>query len=97
MLRAFDLKHPFQDSSSMPCPCMCLRYVYVGMHADGPTRVLCFSEAPDEYAHGSSGSGSDTLSVLRARLARAKQRIEVSSAAIQDNSISKACTLACPN
>lgn len=53
------------------------RYVYVGVHADGPTRVLCFSEAPDEYARGGGGAGGETLAVLAARLARAQQRIKV--------------------
>ena len=58
-----------------------VRYVYVGMHADGPTRVLCFSEVPDEYARGSAGGGGDTLALLSARLERAQQRIQVGSVA----------------
>ncbi len=50
--------------------------MYVGVHADGPTRVLCFSEAPDEYARsGGGGAGGDTLDALAARLERAQQRI----------------------
>ncbi len=52
------------------------RYVYVAVHADGPTRVLCFSEAPDEYARSGGGAGGgDTLDALAARLERAQQRI----------------------
>lgn len=57
------------------------------MHADGPTRVLCFSEAPDEYARGSAGGGGDTLALLSARLERAQQRIQVGSFACDTSQI----------
>ena len=69
----------FADLFMMPCLCTHVRYVYVNIHADGPTRVLCFSETPDEYARGSGGGGGDALSVLSARLVRAQQRIQVGS------------------
>lgn len=41
--------------------------------------MLCFSEAPDEYARGSAGGGGDTVALLSARLERAQQRIQVNS------------------
>lgn len=50
------------------------RYVYVGVHADGPTRVLCFSENKDQYTRGSN---EESMSVLTSKLTRLEERIKV--------------------
>ena len=50
------------------------RFVYVGVHADGPTRVLCFSETKDQYTRGSN---EESMSLLTSRLARLEERIKV--------------------
>ena len=52
------------------------RFVYVGVHADGPTRVLCFSETKDEYTRGSN---EESMSLLTSKLARLEERIKASS------------------
>ncbi|KAK9808775.1 hypothetical protein WJX72_003363 [[Myrmecia] bisecta] len=49
------------------------RYVYVGVHADGPTRVLCFSETRDQYTHGSS---EESVALLTKKLKRLEERIK---------------------
>lgn len=51
------------------------RFVYVGVHADGPTRVLCFSETKDQYTRGSS---EESMSLLTSKLARLQERIKAS-------------------
>lgn len=51
------------------------RFVYVGVHADGPTRVLCFSETKDQYTRGSN---EESMSLLTSKLARLQERIKVS-------------------
>ena len=52
------------------------RFVYVGVHADGPTRVLCFSETKDQYTRGSN---EESMSLLTSKLARLQERIKASS------------------
>ncbi|DBA93880.1 TPA: hypothetical protein ACH3X3_013925 [Trebouxia sp. C0006] len=49
------------------------RFVYVGVHADGPTRVLCFSETKDQYTRGSN---EESMSLLTSKLARLEERIK---------------------
>ncbi len=51
------------------------RFVYVGVHADGPTRVLCFSETKDQYTRGSN---EESMSLLTSKLARLEERIKAS-------------------
>lgn len=51
-----------------------MRHVYVGLHADGPTRVLCFSDRKDQYTQGTN---EDTMAVLAAKLARLEARLKV--------------------
>ena len=51
------------------------RFVYVGVHADGPTRVLCFSETKDQYTRGSN---EESMSLLTSKLARLQERIKAS-------------------
>lgn len=53
------------------------RFVYVGVHADGPTRVLCFSETKDQYTRGSN---EESMSLLTSKLARLEERIKASHA-----------------
>lgn len=50
------------------------RYVYVGVHADGPTRVLCFSENKDQYTRGSN---EESMSLLTSKLTRLEERLKV--------------------
>lgn len=50
------------------------RYVYVGVHADGPTRVLCFSETRDQYTRGTK---EDNVAELTKRLKHLEERIKV--------------------
>ncbi|KAL3144165.1 hypothetical protein ABBQ32_003949 [Trebouxia sp. C0010 RCD-2024] len=57
------------------------RFVYVGVHADGPTRVLCFSETKDQYTRGSN---EESMSLLTNKLARLQERIKA-----------RHCTLCC--
>lgn len=54
------------------------RFVYVGVHADGPTRVLCFSETKDQYTRGSN---EESMSLLTSKLARLEERIKASHSA----------------
>ncbi len=51
-----------------------MRHVHVGLHADGPTRVLCFSDRKDQYTQGTN---EDTMAVLAAKLARLEARLKV--------------------
>ena len=51
------------------------RFVYVGVHADGPTRVLCFSENKDQYTRGSN---EESVGLLTSKLARLQERIKAS-------------------
>lgn len=53
------------------------RYVYVGVHADGPTRVLCFSETRDEYTRGTS---EESVALLKEKLRALEERNKVRSA-----------------
>lgn len=50
------------------------RYVYVGVHADGPTRVLCFSETRDEYTRGTS---EESVTLLTQKLKMLEDRNQV--------------------
>ena len=50
------------------------RHVYVSVHADGPTRVLCFSESKDRYT---KGAGDESLAQLSKKLERLDVRIKV--------------------
>ena len=50
------------------------RYVYVGVHADGPTRVLCFSETRDEYTRGTS---EESVALLTQKLKSLEERNRV--------------------
>lgn len=52
------------------------RYVYVGVHADGPTRVLCFSETRDEYTRGTN---EESVALLTEKLKSLEERNRVSS------------------
>ncbi len=49
------------------------RHVYVSVHADGPTRVLCFSESKDRYT---KGAGDESLGQLSKKLERLDARIK---------------------
>ena len=51
------------------------RYVYVGVHADGPTRVLCFSETRDEYT---KGTNEESITLLTQKLNTLNERNKVS-------------------
>lgn len=51
------------------------RYVYVGVHADGPTRVLCFGETRDEYTRGTN---EETVTLLTQKLKSLEERNRVS-------------------
>ena len=53
-------------------------YVYAGVHADGPTRVLCFSNTKDQYTRGSN---EESVALLTAKLQRLEERIKVQHAA----------------
>ena len=64
------------------------RFVYVGVHADGPTRVLCFSETKDQYTRGSN---EESMSLLTSKLARLEERIKASHAELS-TSPCHACT-----
>ena len=50
------------------------RYVYVGVHADGPTRVLCFGETRDEYTRGTN---EESVALLTQRLKSLEERKRV--------------------
>ena len=50
------------------------RYVYVGVHADGPTRVLCFSETRDEYTRGTN---EESVTLLTQKLKSLEERDQV--------------------
>ena len=50
------------------------RYVYVGVHADGPTRVLCFSDTRDQYTRGTN---EESVALLSSKLKRLEERIQV--------------------
>ena len=50
------------------------KYVYAGVHADGPTRVLCFSTTRDEYTRGTN---EDSIALLTAKLKRLEHRLKV--------------------
>lgn len=52
------------------------RYVYVGVHADGPTRVMCFSETRDEYTRGTN---EESVALLTQKLKALEVRNRVSS------------------
>ena len=52
------------------------RYVYVGVHADGPTRVLCFGETRDEYTRGTN---EESVALLTQRLKSLEERNRVRS------------------
>ncbi len=52
------------------------RYVYVGVHADGPTRVLCFSETRDEYTRGTN---EEQHVLLSGKLKHLQERLAVRS------------------
>jgi len=57
-------------------PDLDMRYVYVGVHADGPTRVLCFSDRKDQYTQGTN---EDTMAALSVKVARLESRLQVFS------------------
>ena len=60
---------------SLDQPELDARYVYVGVHADGPTRVLCFSETRDQYTHGTS---EESIAELTRKLKSLEERAKVS-------------------
>lgn len=49
-------------------------YVYAGVHADGPTRVLCFSNTRDQYTRGTN---EESIALLTTKLQRLEERIRV--------------------
>ena len=51
------------------------RYVHVGVHADGPTRVLCFSDTRDQYTRSTN---EESVTLLNNKLKRLEKRIQVS-------------------
>lgn len=53
------------------------RYVYVGVHADGPTRVLCFRDTRDQYTRGTN---EESIALLGSKLKRLEDRIKVHTA-----------------
>ena len=67
-----------------------MRYVYVGLHADGPTRVLCFSDRKDQYTQGTN---EDNMAVLSAKLARLEARLKVTLAQSAAHLLKKSPTL----
>ena len=44
------------------------------LHADGPTRVLCFSESRDQYARGTN---EESVALLTKKLLRLDDRLKV--------------------
>ena len=44
------------------------------LHADGPTRVLCFSESRDQYARGTN---EESVALLTKKLVRLDDRLKV--------------------
>ncbi|KAK9809768.1 hypothetical protein WJX73_004442 [Symbiochloris irregularis] len=60
-------------ASAQDQPELDARYVYVGVHADGPTRVLCFSDTRDQYTRGTN---EEPIAYLQARLAHLEERIQ---------------------
>ena len=50
------------------------RYVYVGVHADGPTRILAFQDGRDRYTRETS---EEAAAAAAAKLARAQERLQV--------------------
>ena len=63
------LQGPAQDQPELDA-----RYVYVGVHADGPTRVLCFSDTRDQYTRGTN---EESIALLSSKLTRLEDRIQV--------------------
>lgn len=55
-------------SALIPCPLS--QVVYVGVHANGPTRVLVFSSTPTEYSQVADESTGDDLKRQIRTLAR---------------------------
>ena len=61
----------------------CMLYALLGswamqssqsLHADGPTRVLCFSESRDQYARGTN---EESVALLTKKLLRLDDRLKV--------------------
>ena len=63
------MQGPAQDQPELDA-----RYVYVGVHADGPTRVLCFSDTRDQYTRGTN---EESIALLSSKLKRLEGRIPV--------------------
>ena len=61
-------------SSVQDQPELDANYVYAGVHADGPTRVLCFSSTRDQYTRGTN---EESVALLTAKLERLEDRIKV--------------------
>ena len=61
-------------AASQDQPDVDARYVYVGVHADGPTRVLCFSETRDEYTRGTN---EESVTLLTQKLKTLDERNQV--------------------
>ena len=66
--------HATQTAPAQDQPELDARYVYVGVHADGPTRVLCFSDTRDQYTRGTN---EEPVAQLQGRLTRLEDRIQV--------------------
>ena len=68
------MQSPAQDQPELDA-----RYVYVGVHADGPTRVLCFSDTRDQYTRGTN---EESIALLSSKLKRLEGRIQVMHAPV---------------
>lgn len=67
-------KNSAPNLGSQDQPDVDARYVYVGVHADGPTRVLCFSETRDEYTRGTN---EESVTLLTQKLKSLEERNQV--------------------
>ena len=50
--------------------------MYVGVHADGPTRILAFQDGRDQYTRETS---EETAAAMAAKLAHVQARLQVCS------------------
>ena len=50
------------------------RWVYVGVHADGPTRILCFGDTRDQYTRETD---EDAAAALALKLQRLEGQLQV--------------------
>ncbi len=50
--------------------------MYVGVHADGPMRVLCFQDTRDEYT---AATAEDAAAATAAKLQRMEARLQARS------------------